>query len=286
VTLAITIAAPWGIFQASDHRLTHWPSGRLVDDHSVKHVGLRSTDGGMLLTYTGLGLIGTSHVSDWVRGTLRGESRTVDESLIHLRQRATARLGLISAKAGIHHAFCVGCFLRNEPWAVVIANTESDNGKPDFSRPPTSTFETYAFRAGNGFAIIAGGGVAAMSAEDLAFVQKIAHLPPRNASDYRQALANVIRRSANSKRLGHETISETSLTAYMPPQLDGVRSEWHWWGQASPPVDTPVPFLLFGIDTTDITRHLLKKAAATQLGKGSPSGPDWQQTVTPDDKVR
>jgi hypothetical protein len=55
MTLLLGIAARWGAWQSSDHRLMWWPRGKLMTDASIKHFGLKARDGEAVLTYTGLG---------------------------------------------------------------------------------------------------------------------------------------------------------------------------------------------------------------------------------------
>src|SRR5215203_5332540 len=119
MTLNITIVNQWGIWQCSDLRLTTWPGGKVVDDYSIKHVAVTATDGVALITYTGLGRVGGDSVADWLRRTIRGESRTIDETLVLIREAATKKLGSPAAKARIHHAFSVGAFARGQPWILV-----------------------------------------------------------------------------------------------------------------------------------------------------------------------
>ena len=95
MTLNLILINQSGIWQSSDLRLIDPRTGYLMDDFSVKHVTLRCTDGTAVVAYTGVGSVGGVHISDWVRQILRGESRTVDQSLIFLRERATEDLGPI-----------------------------------------------------------------------------------------------------------------------------------------------------------------------------------------------
>jgi hypothetical protein len=63
MTLLITIVAPWGIWQCSDHRLTD-VTAKIRDDFAPKQVTIIAEDGIALLSYTGLGKIGGQYVSD------------------------------------------------------------------------------------------------------------------------------------------------------------------------------------------------------------------------------
>jgi len=93
------------------------------------------------LTYTGLAMVGNDHISDWVRRQVRGYSRTVDETLIRIREAATADLAGPAKASGVIHAFVVGAYVQRWPWAVAITNTAGPPGLPhpgpvrDRSRP-------------------------------------------------------------------------------------------------------------------------------------------------------
>src|SRR5712691_6613249 len=128
MTLNLTIVNTWGIWQCSDHRLVDPATGELVDNYSIKHVILRCPDGAALLAYAGAGRIGSLDLSDWIRETLRGESRTLDQSFILIRENATRDLAPLLRARGIHHMFSIGVFLAGRPWVVQIRNFTAQAG--------------------------------------------------------------------------------------------------------------------------------------------------------------
>src|ERR1039457_6577843 len=82
MTLALTIVSHHGIWQSSDMRLYDTNAGRPLPDPSVKQFRLMfSNDNVALVTYTGIGRIGSSHVSDLMVDLLRGQPRTFDQTL-------------------------------------------------------------------------------------------------------------------------------------------------------------------------------------------------------------
>src|SRR5271154_4540188 len=93
MTFTLTLINQHGVWQSSDLRLTDPRTGEVKDDYSTKHVGFRCTDGATLLTYAGVGSVNGVHISDWIRQFTRGESLTVDQTLIQIRERATEYLG-------------------------------------------------------------------------------------------------------------------------------------------------------------------------------------------------
>jgi hypothetical protein len=77
-----------------------------------------------------------------MRRLVRGPNRTVDETLIRIREEATVELARPAATAGINHTFVVGAFLQRRPWAAVISNMQLPPGSP-----PLHRFETSAMQA-------------------------------------------------------------------------------------------------------------------------------------------
>lgn len=87
MTLIITMVHPaLGIWQSSDHRVSR---GRERYDTSLKHVAMTCVDGMVILAYKGLAeLEDRTHISAWVRETIRGEDRSIEGHLGFLVQRA------------------------------------------------------------------------------------------------------------------------------------------------------------------------------------------------------
>src|SRR4030042_2507452 len=125
MTLNITIVAPWGIWQCSDHRVSIIQCGKIVkkDDNSMKHIAVSCRDGTALISYAGLAEIEGLHISDLLRELLRGQSRSLDETLIFIREQATLTLAPVASKYKEgHHFFNIGAFLAGKPWGVIISN--------------------------------------------------------------------------------------------------------------------------------------------------------------------
>jgi len=251
MTLNITIVNQWGVWQCSDLRLTEWPSGKVVDDYSIKHVTVRATDGAALVTYTGLGKVRGNYVSSWLRRTIRGESRTVEETLNLIRDRATSQLGNAAAGLGIHHTFSVGAFIRGWPGAFLITNM--DPADP-LNRPPLKKFTgTARMIHTHGPQLMLAGTKGAVTHEDIALLNRIVGRNPKRPLDYRRLMAGVNRRASQQYPLGN-LISEACVTSYIPPAGEPFQNETHWWGMTRPKVERVVPMTLFGIDLTEVAQ--------------------------------
>jgi hypothetical protein len=273
VTLTMTIVAPWGVWQCADHRLIWIERGKVTDreDFSVKHVAVRCPDGVALITYSGIGALGRKlHVSDWLRELVRGENRrTVDGTLIRIREAATSDLARPAKAHGVVHWFVVGAFLQRRPWWAAITNQPGPPGSPILDH-----FETIAEPADNPpRRVVAGKGLEAISAEDWALLDRIKNRRPKRPEDYARVLADIHRRAKQSRHPARHAISEGCVTAYMPPigadfkEGTGLQVLPHWHTPESEELLPPAPFVLFGIDTTETAKVLIQRMRAMQAGQ-------------------
>jgi len=248
MTLNLMLINPSGIWQCSDMRLTDPKTGKLVEDHSVKHVLLRCGDGAALIMYSGIGSVRDVPLSDWIRQILRGEPRTLDQSLIYLRERATEDLGPI-VKGEYHHRFTIGSFLHGRPWFVQIIN--HDRMVAGHPGPPQQEFGTVAVEVGESGCRCVLGDAGAVRPVDLQTLKRVASRQPREPKEFRNLLAAINRRAAERSKL--KLISPHCITTYVPPAGHPGEGEIHGVGDEHEPVI--IPTLLFGIDLTDLVRQ-------------------------------
>lgn len=243
------IVAPWGIWQSSDHRLTDPTTGKLVDDYSMKHISLSCPDGSALITYTGIGRVKSTDISDWLRGTLRGRGRSLDDSFIAIRELATKWVSPIAARK--HHLFFnIGAFLGGNAWVVQIGNNQLT---PDWRNlPPTSDFHTSAKRIENQPMVVISGAREAVTDADIQLLGNVSQRKPRRPQDFRKLLAAVNERAAHAAG-PRGPISSACVTAYMPPAGEPIESETHGGDGGT---YRPVPVIFRGIDLTDWDRVL------------------------------
>jgi hypothetical protein len=271
VTLNLIIINRSGIWQSADFRGTDPKTGSIVDDYLPKHVALRCTDGSATLAYTGLAaaLVQNERVriSDWIRQILRGESRTVDQSLIYLRERATADLGPICAKHRIAHVFTIGAFLGGHPWLAQIRNF---GFPPAVFGPPVRDFITVAERIDDAGRFVALGTPNVVRPTDLRKLDRVANIKPRQPKELRKLLAAINRRAAATKPNGHY-VSPHCTTVYLPPAGEPFEHEIHAATGGSKPIVTPL--LVFGIDMTDVQELMLQRSRVAREGKVSQTMP-------------
>jgi hypothetical protein len=207
----------------------------------------------------------TIHVSDWLRRLIRGESRTLDETLIRIREAATAELAGPAAAAGIEHTFLVGAFLQRRPCAVAITNMGLPPGPP-----PRDHFLTEAVSADETPRLmVVGAGRNAILKEDRELLKRIRHYRPKRPQDFSQVLADIHRRAKHSNHPARHTISEGCLTAHMWPSGRGHGIKAHWFkpDPASGKRLPVPPHVYSGIDMTELMDHVMRRMDAARAGE-------------------
>ncbi len=200
MTLALTIVSHHGIWQSSDMRLYDTNAGRPLPDASVKQFRLMFfNDDVALVTFAGIGRIGSSHVSDMMVNLLRGQPRTFDQTLGALIAFANERL--IPALAHIppkyrFHVFTVGAFSGGGPIYAEITNIDNNRGAGGVTWRPRADFRLAWRRPNEGEGIAAPAGAQFMSKEDLALLQRVCRRTPAKDADYLALLAGVNRRTS------------------------------------------------------------------------------------------
>jgi hypothetical protein len=253
MTLIQTIVSPAGVWQVGDNLLWDVEEKRPREtDFSIKHLVVRCSDGGMLIGYTGVGILGTYDVSDWMRRALRGNSTTIDGTLLALRDAANADLAHPARKAGIHHSFIAGILLGGRPWAATITNLSPDGM---YDVPPRLTFETSALEVPHGQYLVAGSGRGAIANGDGRLCDRLAKRHPARPDDFLRVLADVNRRAAESSHPAATMVTASSVGVYMPASLEPLKLEVFHRGATEAPVSpAEVPVLLFGVDLKETSR--------------------------------
>lgn len=215
MTLNLTLINWHGAWQCSDHRDSI--HGRNVDHAATRHIVLRCRDGAALIAYAGVGRKDEGEPSEWMTKILRGDDRTLDESLILLREAATRDLGPTAASAGIRHMFTVAAFFRGVPWLLQIRNFQ------DLASPPRGHFESSTRQVPEGGgAVSAYGQQLAVSLESRKLLEKVAHMRPRRTEDFHGLLYGINRRAAQAPA-SRGTVSLACSTTFLTP--DGERWE-------------------------------------------------------------
>jgi len=284
MTLNLTVVNAWGIWQCSDHRLVDPATGKVGDNRSIKHVILRCPDGAALLAYAGAGRVGGVDLSDWIRETLRGETRTLDQSFILIRDNATRDLAPLLRSQGIYHMFSIGAFVVGRPWIVEIRNFVHTDGQRGAILDHFEMAAKEITDAGQGFVF---GDPHAITRADQDKLIALATRKPRRPKEFRDLLASMNRRAAGTAS-GKKTVSVGCVTSYLPPAGEPVESEFH--NEAGAPPPPLVPVVVFGIDMTDIGRTLARQLDSSADNTGTAfqkeSENHGKQAVVPRNRLR
>jgi hypothetical protein len=215
VTLNLTLINSHGAWQCSDHRVSN--EGHSVHAATTKHIVLRCRDGAALIAYAGVGRKGDVEPSEWMEGILRDENRTLDDSLILLRDAATRDLGPIAGPSGIRHMFTVAAFFAGVPWLLQIRNFQ------DLASPARPNFESSCRKVADG-----GGAVSSfahclsVSLESRKLLESVARIRPRATENFHDLLHAIHRRTAQAPA-SRGAVSLACTTTFLTP--DGARWE-------------------------------------------------------------
>jgi hypothetical protein len=268
MTFTLTLINRHGVWQSCDLRLTDPRTGSIQDDYSRKTVGFQCPDGDALMTYAGIGRVTPAgangvHVSDWVREFLRGEMRTIGQTVEYIRQRATEDLGKLSLKGNIPHMFVVGAFERGQPWSIEIRNFRVLTADRKFG-PVEREFRTVAkpVQAPTTSSFIVPWPLI-ISAKDLSRLQKAAVAPngPDDPKHFCNFLAAINLRVSQSATANGRLVSPHCITNYLSP-IDlpnggRVKTYHHNFPDGAPAIPIVSPWVFCGIDVTDVFPALM-----------------------------
>jgi hypothetical protein len=279
VTQTITLINAQGAWQSADFRLTSLKDGSVTNDYSAKQVCFSCRDGSALVSYAGIGSVilqrGTRQeeveVSEWMRALLRGESLTVDATLIRLREAATLDLAGLFFRSGKPHMFSVAIFLGGTPWIAQIRN---------FSVLPSLEmgellphFETDAIRGQSSGGAIAAWPPLAKNSRDLGLLCRVRGKRPANPQHFSRLLADINSRVSEQNNL----VSSHCVVTHMPPSGAPLSINLFRMPAGSPVVTTP--HILFGLDVTETFTGMFESMRARKAGKDAP--PAKPPQVTP-----
>jgi hypothetical protein len=179
MTFTLTLVNQYGIWQSSDFRLTLPVTQKIEDDYSRKQIKFRCSDGAALLTYAGLGSVEGLGIADWIRQFIRGDTLTVDQTLIKIRERATEDIGDLLHKHNFQHMFSIGAFLGGASWVVQIRNFSLTEPTAIVQRE----FHTVAKQIPIGSAVIVPW-PNLVSTTDFALLRKVSPKRPRKAKEF------------------------------------------------------------------------------------------------------
>jgi hypothetical protein len=275
MTLTVTLINQHGIWQSADCRLTHRGTGAVVDDFSVKQVGFKCPDGRATLAYAGSGSFYSAggieiHLSDWIRQFIRGETYTVEQTLLQIRKRATEDLGHGLLNASLQHMFIVGAHFGGKLWQIQIRNFSVTR---EHGVGPLQREFVVATQEARRDQYVVCPWPWILSRADFDLLMKVGGKRPRKPKEFSDLLAGINLRTANANRVKY--VSPQCITTYLPvTETDGMQNQCHNFPPDAPSI--VVPFLLFGIDGTETMRRLMDAMA-----KGVAPESAGAESVTP-----
>jgi hypothetical protein len=239
-------------------------AGKPLPDLSTKQWVFRTSDGIAAVAYAGIGRLSTGdHVSNLMVRLLRGQSRTMNETLLAIRGFANDRLAHIAWDKQWEHSFIVGAYVNNRPWAGVITNQELVRlGYPQHVTRLRQSFEILTGPVGTGL-VLTVGTRRGLRESDWAQLRRAAHQRARRFDNYLNLLGHLTKRAA--ARLP-DYISEQSHVVYLPPPpVSAGGPEWHHrvfdWGAPVPSSSQP-SYIVHGLDLTSALNRLWVKVTS------------------------
>lgn len=249
----MTLIRPEGIWQSADYRTTL--AGKIYNDATPKqlHVIYPPAPGGpvVLMGYSGLAETADGMpMVQWIRETLRGESRFIMPSLEHLAERLTRDVSS-SRYGGEMLLIAGGIFEGDRRFYFRITNTEWDDSPPhrarvhrQFSYNVTEYVDTVFIAFGSGRFHV--------SLADQDLVRTQGALTPAHWEDHLGLLAAINRRVARDDKQVSPWCHASCVLRDRPEAVAKLFAEP---GQFDGP--SGLQTLLYGVDTHEIAAAML-----------------------------
>jgi hypothetical protein len=272
MTLLLGMSKPEGIYLCADYRVINSVTGQVLDDAATKCLTIHYPPfpGGTkaLLAFTGIAVLpdGTPTMT-WIRETLRGEAEYPDQSLTHLRFRlnrdyARLRQPLIINILALHE---------NRRFFGGISNLWLNTARNSLKVIPEFLYEMREIEASFFFA---NGGAAAkaMADEKLAKLRSLLDTVPRAVLDHMRLMAIINRRVA---------ARESSVSSFCKVSFINGDERFsptsHAFTERGETVPFEMPFILGGLDLTEMTKQFANRFEILRQGGEPPPGPDAEE---------
>lgn len=233
MTLNITVLGHGAIYQSVDYRLFNTVTKEPLDLPSTKAVILHGLEWTGFITYTGIGLVGDRHTSDFVQSWLPGVQPTLDE--VAERVRVAGSDWIRRYARGRRHTFVVAGFVGDTARAAVVSNFQKWHGVED-GEVADEFFTTHVSCDGHPEVIVTGRREL-VSRQQRRQLQRLVDRHGSDNSRIRRALANINAQAAAQRPefvseacfvysqdrygYGHEEVFGRTATTFphlMPPE--------------------------------------------------------------------
>ena len=249
MTMIITMIRPEGVWQTADNRVT--VGGKLKDDITPKqlHLVCPPLDSGpqVLLGFTGLAEFsdGTPTLQ-WIRETLRGESRVIMSMFDHLRDRLTRDVGTSSLWQN-QLVLSGGIFEGQKRFYVEMRNLNVQ------TRRPMRQFEYAIYEVTQPMIFIGGSGQYSVAKENVDLLMAQANIRPAKWEDHLGLLAAVNRRTAKRTK----TVSPWCQASFLGNDRQGAFAKrFARYDEPTGPVGTET--IIAGIDLSEVSKIMME----------------------------
>ena len=258
------MSKPEGIYLSVDYRVTDARTRKLIDDAATKNLTIHYPplgQGGpkVLLGFTGLAVLrdGTPTLT-WIRETLRGETEVIDQSMAHLRTRLNRDI------APLRVPLMINLLVLEKGRRLFGAFTNLRVTSP--GRTSVMPKFEYVMNELNDWVIFANGSGVTRLLADGHFTRLRPHLGvvPRNPMNHMKLLAIINRQVAAKDR----SVSPFCNVSFINSD-DRFGPAAQSFTERGESVPFEMPFLLAGIDLTDIMRANVLNLRAMQEGRQS-----------------
>lgn len=271
MTLIITLIRPEGIWQLADNRVTK--GGKVENDSAPKqlHIICPPLPGGpqVLLGFTGLAVMpdGTPTLQ-WIEETLRGETRTIMETLNHLKERLTRDLGN-STLWEYPLIITGGIFEKERKFYFEIHNAISGTVKAK------KEFECIVIEATKPQVFVGGSGSVHINRADRLLLSQQVRKKPAKWEDHLGLLAAVNRRAAQTDKL----VSPWCQASYFSNESEGVSSK-RFSDPGEPDGPLVIHTIFAGIDLSIVSMHAMEMFERLEKGITVPDEVDDEMDLS------
>lgn len=256
------MSKPEGIYLSVDYRITETGTRAFIHERAIKNLTIHypPLDGRgpkVLLGFSGMAeLPDGTPMLDWIRGTLRGESEVIDQSMAHLRKR-------LNRDVAPSHQQLIINFLVLEPYRRLFGGFTNVRTPPPGQDPVMPGFR-YVMNRLNEWFIFANGSGAERLVKDGHFDRLRPHLEivPREPMNHMKLLAAMNRRVAAKD----STVSPFCHVSFINAGTRFAPTS-HLFTERGESAPHEMSLLMAGLDLTDIVREFNRNSEALRGGK-------------------
>lgn len=242
MTFVQGIVRPERAWLCTDKRLSS-PDRKYIDDKNIKILVIHCSDGTLLVGYTGIAILkDNTKIPDWIRTTVRGEKRTMSDTITHFISRVDRDI----SNQG-HLLFLIVSCSQKSIDLYQITNLE--NNPLSWSVPPRKNFFIHKIDFPKPFYFAAGSGSSVLTKDEIKRLQAIIQNKPREPKNFTNLLFIVNERVAKQEA---STVSKSAVAATLV--LGGKPVDMSAY-KVDETILKHTPMIIEGIDMTDLLEY-------------------------------